>query len=137
MLLLIIGIIILVIGIISAIICEKMYDYSDILEIITVPCVVLGLIFTFLFGGLTLGYSLSENTHKIDFMLNYNEIKKESQIAIDKYDSLAIQNLNSEIRELNVEIEHNKALTDNIWIGSFYYDFYKDVEPLPLIKSNK
>lgn len=90
--------------------------------------------------GLALIFGLCWLCNQIGAPAKYNSITSERESIVYQLENNFYENDNEvgraefmrQITEWNSELAYNKIMCKNIWVGFLYYDFWPNIEPIPL-----
>jgi len=124
---------ILIIGIILIIINH--FKSATVLELIGCLFIIIGIISTILASTCAISAVCYETSEKAIFINYCNELLAETVIAQTEpgYNSVAINNLNKEIREVNMKIRSAQYWSKNPWTNIYNYSFYNELTTIPLV----
>lgn len=90
--------------------------------------------------GITLFLGLGWSFVQIEGPAEYSSIISERESIVYQLENNFYENENEvgrvelmrQITEWNSELTYNKIMCKNIWVGFLYYDFWPNIEPIPL-----
>ena len=101
-------------------------------------------IIPFIIGAVAFGFALIFGLfwfcNQIEAPAKYNSITSERESIVYQLENNFYENDNEvgraefmqQITEWNSELAYNKIMCKNIWVGFLYYDFWLNIEPIPL-----
>ena len=127
--------ILLAVGIISIVgACHlSSHTYSDVGPVACFSVGVLALITVFILGIFFIGVQCDEQAAYAERVATYESLIYQAENNIyDNDNDIGKSPLVSKITQWNTDLAYNRIMSDNFWVGFLYYDFWDQLEPIPI-----